>query len=62
MKNTLDSGSGMTLEEQVDHDKDKVFKSITADYVILKVSWSFDLTSFIFSSNPNWTRFRKDQS
>lgn len=38
MKNTLDSGSGMTLEEQVDHDKDKVFKSITADYVILKVS------------------------
>ncbi|CBY32491.1 unnamed protein product [Oikopleura dioica] len=38
MKNTLDSGSGMTLEEQVDHDKDKVFKSITADYVILKQS------------------------
>jgi hypothetical protein len=37
MKNTLNSGSGMTLEEQVDYDKDKVFKNITADYVILKV-------------------------
>jgi hypothetical protein len=36
MKNTLNSGSGMTLEEQVDYDKDKVFKNITADYVILK--------------------------
>ena len=37
MKNSLASGLGMTLEEQVDYDKDKVFKNITADYIILKV-------------------------
>ena len=41
MKNILDSKSSMTLDEKVDHDKDKIFKYITADYMILKVSIFF---------------------
>ncbi|CAG5105231.1 Oidioi.mRNA.OKI2018_I69.chr1.g1944.t1.cds [Oikopleura dioica] len=36
--NILDSLSGMTLEEKVDHDKDKIYKGITADYMVLKNS------------------------
>lgn len=62
MKNTLDSGSGMTLEEQVDYDKDKVFKNITADYVILKVRSSILSAIFHNFSNQNLTRFQKEQS